>query len=152
MVSVSIICKKYFKNHFFSACSPSYDWMRNMSVRHPSNRHSTKKVTLVFNNLKPDELADQLTFLEFKAFRRITVNMETCLTCVTDLTFFVAYLIYFRLNLPTFDLFWTLLTYLFILDLFCDLFYFCFTYLDLIDLIWPSLTYCGLFYLFMTYL
>jgi hypothetical protein len=53
---------------------PSYDWMRNMSVRHPSNRRADKKVNLVFNNLKPDELADQLTFLEFKAFRRITVR------------------------------------------------------------------------------
>ena len=52
-----------------------------MSVRHPSNRRADKKVTLVFNNLKPDELADQLTFLEFKAFRRITVM-------ITSLSFF----------------------------------------------------------------
>ncbi|XP_046564912.1 ras guanyl-releasing protein 3-like isoform X1 [Haliotis rubra] len=49
---------------------PSYDWMRNMSVRQPSRKHS-RKVSLVFNHLEPDELAEQLTYLEFKAFRRI---------------------------------------------------------------------------------
>ncbi|KAK3593445.1 hypothetical protein CHS0354_020210 [Potamilus streckersoni] len=49
---------------------PSYDWMRSISVRNPSMRHN-RKVSLVFNHLEPDELADHLTFLEFKAFRRI---------------------------------------------------------------------------------
>ncbi|KAK2187594.1 hypothetical protein NP493_161g05024 [Ridgeia piscesae] len=53
---------------------PSYDWMRNMSVRQSSTRHSTRKVSLVFNNLQPSELAEQFTFLEYKAFRRITFN------------------------------------------------------------------------------
>ncbi|XP_055956759.1 ras guanyl-releasing protein 3 isoform X1 [Patella vulgata] len=48
---------------------PSYDWMRNMSVRNPSNHN--RKVSLVFNHLEPEELADQLTYLEYKAFRRI---------------------------------------------------------------------------------
>jgi len=60
--------------------------MRNLSVRHPASsgvvssvlsRHgssaATRRVTLVFNNLQPAELAEQLTFLEYKAFRRITV-------------------------------------------------------------------------------
>jgi len=35
---------------------------------------ATRRVTLVFNNLQPAELAEQLTFLEYKAFRRITVS------------------------------------------------------------------------------
>ena len=63
--------------------------MRNLSVRHPPSgsvagsssvlsRHgstaATRRVTLVFNNLQPAELAEQLTFLEYKAFRRITVR------------------------------------------------------------------------------
>jgi len=65
--------------------------MRNLSVRHPPGnvisggggssvlgRHgstaATRRVTLVFNNLQPAELAEQLTFLEYKAFRRITVR------------------------------------------------------------------------------
>ncbi|KAL5009235.1 hypothetical protein ScPMuIL_014816 [Solemya velum] len=49
---------------------PSYDWMRIMSVRNPSMRHN-RKVSLVFNHLEPEELADHLTYLEYKAFRRI---------------------------------------------------------------------------------
>lgn len=49
---------------------PSYDWMRNMSVRNPGSKHS-RKVSLVFNHLEPAELAAQLTYLEYKAFRRI---------------------------------------------------------------------------------
>lgn len=49
---------------------PSYDWMRCMSVRNPSIRHS-RKVSLVFDHLKPEELAEQLTCLEYKVFRRI---------------------------------------------------------------------------------
>ena len=91
-------------------CSPSYDWMRSLSVKHPSScvirssssssnsgggggtsgaggssgsmlsRHcstaATRRVTLVFNNLQPAELAEQLTFLEYKAFRRITVSQS----------------------------------------------------------------------------
>lgn len=44
-----------------------------MSVRQPSRKHS-RKVSLVFNHLEPDELAEQLTYLEFKAFRRIHVS------------------------------------------------------------------------------
>jgi len=70
--------------------------MRNLSVRQPPaavnisgggggggsvlGRHcstaATRRVTLVFNNLQPAELAEQLTFLEYKAFRRITVRLS----------------------------------------------------------------------------
>uniref|UniRef100_T1JIP6 Ras guanyl-releasing protein 3 n=1 Tax=Strigamia maritima TaxID=126957 RepID=T1JIP6_STRMM len=50
---------------------PSYDWMRNMSVRNPSVKHN-RKVSLVFNHLEPDELAEHLTFLEHKVMRRIS--------------------------------------------------------------------------------
>ncbi|XP_064622247.1 ras guanyl-releasing protein 3-like isoform X2 [Lineus longissimus] len=52
---------------------PNFDWMRNMSVRNPANRLAQKQ-SLVFNQLQPDELAEQLTFLEYKAFRRITFS------------------------------------------------------------------------------
>ncbi|XP_013386601.1 ras guanyl-releasing protein 3 isoform X2 [Lingula anatina] len=51
---------------------PSYDWMRIISVRNPSTRSHSRKVSLVFQHLQPNELAEQLTFLEYKAFRRIT--------------------------------------------------------------------------------
>ena len=57
-----------------SLSSPSYEWMRNLSVHQPNKLHSSKKVSLVFNNIKAEELAEHLTFLEFKAFRRLTVN------------------------------------------------------------------------------
>ncbi|GAB6024159.1 Ras guanyl-releasing protein 3 [Chamberlinius hualienensis] len=49
---------------------PSYDWMRNFSVRNPTK--SCRKVSLVFNHLEADELAVHLTYLEHKAMRRIT--------------------------------------------------------------------------------
>jgi len=47
-----------------------------MSVRNPTMRHN-RKVSLVFNHLEPMELAEHLTYLEYKAFRRI--NVSTCL-------------------------------------------------------------------------
>ncbi|XP_022097290.1 ras guanyl-releasing protein 3-like [Acanthaster planci] len=49
---------------------PSYDWMRVISVRNPSMR-TNRKVSLVFNHLEPRELANHLTFLEYKIFRRL---------------------------------------------------------------------------------
>ena len=48
--------------------------MRNMSVRNPASKHA-RKVSLVFNHLEPEELAAQLTYLEYKAFRRIHVSL-----------------------------------------------------------------------------
>ena len=57
------------------AFRPSYDWVRNMSVKSAASRHSSK-VSLVFNNLQPQALAEILTYLEYKAFRRITVSTQ----------------------------------------------------------------------------
>ena len=61
---------------YISYYSPSYDWMRSISVRNPSMRHN-RKVSLVFNHLEPEELADHLTYLEYRAFRRINVSAWT---------------------------------------------------------------------------
>ena len=58
-----IICVNLFR--------PTYDWMHKMSVRHKAKRK--KKVPLVFKHLEPKELAEQLTYMEFKAIRRISV-------------------------------------------------------------------------------
>ncbi|XP_033115853.1 ras guanyl-releasing protein 3-like isoform X3 [Anneissia japonica] len=52
---------------------PSYDWMRVVSVRNPV-RGRNRKVSLVFNHLEPTELADHLTFLEYKVFRRLNFS------------------------------------------------------------------------------
>ncbi|KAH3851905.1 hypothetical protein DPMN_094392 [Dreissena polymorpha] len=49
--------------------------MRSISVRNPSMRHN-RKVSLVFNHLEPEELADHLTYLEYRAFRRINVSIS----------------------------------------------------------------------------
>ncbi|KAJ9576133.1 hypothetical protein L9F63_007020, partial [Diploptera punctata] len=73
---------------------PSYDWMRHVSVRHhnllqqqPSiNKHS-HKVSLVFNNLEPMQLAEHITYLEhkiellricktFQSFRGYNLNLK----------------------------------------------------------------------------
>ncbi|XP_046441029.1 uncharacterized protein LOC124191985 isoform X2 [Daphnia pulex] len=52
-------------------CLPSYDWIRNISVRDPSVKHC-RKVSLVFNHLEPSELAKHLTYLEHRIMRRIS--------------------------------------------------------------------------------
>lgn len=56
------------------SCLPSYDWIRNISVRDPSVKHC-RKVSLVFNHLEPSELAKHLTYLEHRIMRRISVNI-----------------------------------------------------------------------------
>uniref|UniRef100_H3AH89 RAS guanyl releasing protein 3 n=1 Tax=Latimeria chalumnae TaxID=7897 RepID=H3AH89_LATCH len=49
---------------------PSYDWMRRVTQR---KRPSKKgKASLLFDHLEPMELAEHLTFLEYKFFRRIS--------------------------------------------------------------------------------
>ncbi|XP_038174724.1 ras guanyl-releasing protein 3 isoform X3 [Arvicola amphibius] len=49
---------------------PSYDWMRRVTQR---KRVSKKgKACLLFDHLEPIELAEHLTFLEHKSFRRIS--------------------------------------------------------------------------------
>ncbi|CAF3458431.1 unnamed protein product [Rotaria sp. Silwood1] len=48
---------------------PSFDWMRQMTVR---NQIKNKTVSLGFNNIEPQTLAAQLTYLEWKILRRIT--------------------------------------------------------------------------------
>lgn len=57
--------------------SPTFDWMRRISVR-PSKHN--RKVSLVFNHLEPMELAEHLSYLEYKAFRRINVSPGTSIS------------------------------------------------------------------------
>ncbi|XP_075194263.1 ras guanyl-releasing protein 3 isoform X2 [Anomaloglossus baeobatrachus] len=49
---------------------PSYDWMRRVTQRKKTSKKG--KVCLLFDHLEPVELAEHLTFLEYKAFRRIS--------------------------------------------------------------------------------
>lgn len=53
---------------------PNYDWIRNVSMREVEGARPSRKVSLVFNHLEPNELALHLTFLEHKIIRRITVR------------------------------------------------------------------------------
>lgn len=53
---------------------PSYDWLRNHSVKESEASRPYRKVSLIFNHLEPDELAHHVTYLEHKIMRRITVR------------------------------------------------------------------------------
>ncbi|XP_054874936.1 ras guanyl-releasing protein 3 isoform X2 [Amphiprion ocellaris] len=50
--------------------SPSYDWMRKLTQRKKQAKKG--KASLLFDHLEPMELAEHLTFLEFKSIRRIS--------------------------------------------------------------------------------
>ncbi|XP_074548619.1 RAS guanyl-releasing protein 1-like [Halichoeres trimaculatus] len=48
------------------------DWSWKASQKIKANSSKKRKVSLLFDHLEPDELAEHLTFLEFKSFCRIT--------------------------------------------------------------------------------
>ncbi|XP_041928286.1 RAS guanyl-releasing protein 1-like [Alosa sapidissima] len=48
------------------------DWSRKASQRIKANCSKKRKVSLLFDHLEPQELAEHLTFLEFKSFCRIS--------------------------------------------------------------------------------
>ncbi|XP_078413465.1 ras guanyl-releasing protein 3 isoform X4 [Cetorhinus maximus] len=51
--------------------SPSYDWMRRVTQRKKISKKKGK-ASLLFDHLEPLELAEHLSFLEYKSFRRIS--------------------------------------------------------------------------------
>uniref|UniRef100_F7BM43 RAS guanyl-releasing protein 1 n=1 Tax=Xenopus tropicalis TaxID=8364 RepID=F7BM43_XENTR len=52
----------------------SRDWSRKLTQRIKPNCSKKRKVSLLFDHLEPQELAEHLTYLEFKAFRRISFS------------------------------------------------------------------------------
>ncbi|CAB1312610.1 unnamed protein product [Coregonus sp. 'balchen'] len=52
---------------------PSYDWMRKLTQRKKQAKKG--KASLLFDHLEPMELAEHLTFLEYKSIRRISVSV-----------------------------------------------------------------------------
>ncbi|XP_041122106.1 RAS guanyl-releasing protein 1-like isoform X1 [Polyodon spathula] len=48
------------------------EWSRKITQRIKANSSKKRKVSLLFDHLEPEELAEHLTYLEFKSFRRIT--------------------------------------------------------------------------------
>ncbi|KAM5129514.1 RAS guanyl-releasing protein 1 [Mantella aurantiaca] len=50
----------------------SREWSRKLTQRIRPNCSKKRKVSLLFDHLEPQELAEHLTYLEFKSFRRIS--------------------------------------------------------------------------------
>ncbi|KAI5102810.1 ras guanyl-releasing protein 3 [Silurus meridionalis] len=57
----------------FCIPSPSYDWMRKLTQRKKQVKKG--KASLLFDHLEPMELAEHLTFLEYKSIRRISLSL-----------------------------------------------------------------------------
>ncbi|XP_056147518.1 ras guanyl-releasing protein 3 [Lampris incognitus] len=68
-LALQLGCEEHIKLIDISTIS-SYDWMRKLTQR---KKHVKKgKASLLFDHLEPMELAEHLTFLEFKSIRRIS--------------------------------------------------------------------------------
>ncbi|XP_029962958.1 ras guanyl-releasing protein 3 isoform X2 [Salarias fasciatus] len=68
-VAARLGCDEHFKLIDISTI-PSYDWMRKLTQRKKQAKKG--KASLLFDHLEPMELAEHLTFLEFKSIRRIS--------------------------------------------------------------------------------
>ncbi|XP_061140658.1 ras guanyl-releasing protein 3 isoform X2 [Syngnathus typhle] len=68
-VAERLSCEEHFKLIDISTI-PSYDWMRKLTQRQKQVKKG--KASLLFDHLEPMELAEHLTFLEFKSIRRIS--------------------------------------------------------------------------------
>uniref|UniRef100_A0A3B4H809 RAS guanyl releasing protein 3 n=1 Tax=Pundamilia nyererei TaxID=303518 RepID=A0A3B4H809_9CICH len=68
-VAAQLGCEEHFKFIDISTI-PSYDWMRRITQRKKQTKKG--KASLLFDHLEPIELAEHLTFLEFKSIRRIS--------------------------------------------------------------------------------
>ncbi|XP_046885258.1 ras guanyl-releasing protein 3 [Hypomesus transpacificus] len=68
-VAAQLGCEEHFKLIDISTI-PSYDWMRKLTQRKKQAKKG--KASLLFDHLEPEELAEHLTFLEYKSIRRIS--------------------------------------------------------------------------------
>lgn len=53
------------------------DWSWKASQKIKANNSKKRKVSLLFDHLEPIELAEHLTYLEFKSFCRISVSVKS---------------------------------------------------------------------------
>nr|XP_014349179.1 PREDICTED: RAS guanyl-releasing protein 4 isoform X2 [Latimeria chalumnae] len=51
---------------------PTHEWTRRFTYHGPPNCNKKRKVSLLFDHLDPSELANHLSYLEFKSFCRIS--------------------------------------------------------------------------------
>ncbi|KAM8860158.1 ras guanyl-releasing protein 3 isoform 3-T5 [Spinachia spinachia] len=70
-VAAQLSCEEHLKLLDISTI-PSYDWMRKLTQRKKQPKKG--KASLLFDHLEPMELAEHLTYLEFKSTRRISFN------------------------------------------------------------------------------
>ncbi|XP_036448511.1 ras guanyl-releasing protein 3 isoform X1 [Colossoma macropomum] len=68
-VAAQLGCDQHLKLLDISTI-PSYDWMRKLTQRKKQVKKG--KASLLFDHLEPIELAEHLTFLEYKSIRRIS--------------------------------------------------------------------------------
>ncbi|KAM9561239.1 ras guanyl-releasing protein 3-like isoform 4-T4 [Salvelinus alpinus] len=68
-VAAQLGCEEHYKLIDISTI-PSYDWMRKLTQRKKQAKKG--KASLLFDHLEPMELAEHLTFLEYKSIRRIS--------------------------------------------------------------------------------
>lgn len=52
--------------------SPTYKWQRQVTQRNPVGQKK-RKMSLLFDHLEPLELAEHLTYLEYRSFSKILV-------------------------------------------------------------------------------
>lgn len=55
--------------------SPTYKWKRQVTQRNPVGQKK-RKMSLLFDHLEPLELAEHLTYLEYRSFCKILVRPE----------------------------------------------------------------------------
>lgn len=61
--------------------SPTYKWKRQVTQRNPVEQKK-RKMSLLFDHLEPVELAEHLTYLEYRSFCKILVwPGRLCLGC-----------------------------------------------------------------------
>ena len=55
--------------------SPTYKWKRQVTQRNPVGQKK-RKMSLLFDHLEPLELAEHLTYLEYRSFCKILVRPQ----------------------------------------------------------------------------
>lgn len=73
---------------FIVPLRPSYKWKRQVTQRVPSVSKK-RKMSLLFDHLDSCELAEHLTYLEYKSFCKILVSLsdEAVESCVSSVMF-----------------------------------------------------------------
>lgn len=61
--------------HYSCPPSPTYKWKRQVTQRNPVGQKK-RKMSLLFDHLEPMELAEHLTYLEYRSFCKILVRPE----------------------------------------------------------------------------